>query len=439
MIRFSNYNKELLSLAVATLLLGCGSSDSSISADTTSNESDGVVTSVTTQVDKFSVVDTNQVKCFDSMGAITTCANSGQDAEYSKNAPSYTDNADETITDNVTSLTWQKTADINGNGSITDDDKMTQAVAESYCSILELGGHSDWRLPDIKTIYSIMDFSGTDPSGFTGTDTSGLTPFVDTNYFGFDYSDGARIIDVQYATTSFYVANTSMLFGLNLADGRIKGYGLTLFGQDKTFNVRCVRGEEEYGKNNYTDNNDSTITDNATNLMWQQNDNAVAVNWDGTISYCENLALAGHDDWKLPDAKELHSVVDYSRSPDTTSSPAINAIFNSTGITNEAGTSDFGAYWSSTTHETFDNNGSFAVYVSFGRAMGYENSAWSDVHGAGAQRSDPKDISLVTAGGAGDDAYNVVTDANGNSAITHGPQGDVLRGLNFARCVRNTN
>ena len=39
----------------------------------------------------------------------------------------------------------------------------------------------------------------------------------------------------------------------------------------------------------------------------------------------------------------------------------------------------------------------------------------------------------------GDDAFNVVTDANGNSAITHGPQGDVLRGLNFARCVRNTN
>jgi len=75
--------------------------------------------------------------------------------------------------------------------------------------------------------------------------------------------------------------------------------------------------------------------------------------------------------------------------------------------------------------------------VSFGRAMGYENNAWADVHGAGAQRSDPKDISTVTIGGTGDDAYNSITDANGNSAITHGPQGDVLRGLNFTRCVRS--
>lgn len=424
--------KAAYMVGIASLLMiaGCSSSDST--SETNRSES------TTSLENTFKVVDTNQLTCFDSTGVEISCTGSGQDGAYQHNMPSYLDNQDGTITDTITGLMWQQTADINGDGTISDDgDKMTQSEAQAYCSNLSLAGYDDWRLPDIKTLYSLMDFQGTDPSGFTGTDTSLLTPFVDTEFFGFDYSDGVRIIDVQYATTTFYVANDSMLFGLNLADGRIKGYGTTLRGSDKTFNVRCVRGNENYGINNFIDNGDLTISDKATNLMWSKNDNGEGVKWDDAISYCENSVLGGYTDWRLPNAKELHSIVDYSRSPDTTNSPAINALFNSTAITNEAGESDFGFYWSSTTHKTYGGDGSAAVYVSFGRAMGYENNAWADVHGAGAQRSDPKDISTVTIGGIGDDAYNQITDANGNTAITHGPQGDVLRGLNFARCVRD--
>jgi hypothetical protein len=50
--------------------------------------------------------------------------------------------------------------------------------------------------------------------------------------------------------------------------------------------------------------------------------------------------------------------------------------------------------------------------------MGYMDGAWSDVHGAGAQRSDPK------AGSAAD--Y-----PTGN-----GPQGDAVRIYNDVRLVR---
>jgi hypothetical protein len=50
--------------------------------------------------------------------------------------------------------------------------------------------------------------------------------------------------------------------------------------------------------------------------------------------------------------------------------------------------------------------------------MGYMHSAWIDMHGAGAQRSDPK---------SGDPA---------NWPKGHGPQGDAIRITNFARCVR---
>ena len=72
---------------------------------------------------------------------------------------------------------------------------------------------------------------------------------------------------------------------------------------------------------------------------------------------------------------------------------------------------------------------------SFGRAMGYIKNAWLDVHGAGAQRSDPKDIATAQAGKGG---YRTVK-AHGGTALSHGPQGDAVRGLNFVRCVRSVN
>ena len=46
-------------------------------------------------------------------------------------------------------------------------------------------------------------------------------------------------------------------------------------------------------------------------------------NWEQALSYCENLSLGGRDDWRLPTAKELQSIVDYSRSPITTGCPVL--------------------------------------------------------------------------------------------------------------------
>ncbi len=377
----------------------------------------------------YAIVDSGQDKCYNSDGQEIPCSNQGQDADYSGNMPSFTDNGDGTVTDNVTGLMWQKSPDTNGDGIIEPSDKMTYDEAVAAASGITLAGYTDWRLPTIKELYSLIDFRGKDPSGYTGTDTGGMIPFIDTAYFDFNYGDpnyGERIIDSQWASSTLYVSTTGFgsrtMFGVNFADGRIKGYGLTVFGSEKTFYAIYVRGNKDYGTNNFTDNGNGTISDNATQLMWAQHDSGIGMDWEEALAWVQmkNSELyLGYSDWRMPNVKELQGIVDYTRSPDTTGTAAIDPLFSTTPITNEAGQADFPGFWSSTTHVNWTLvPGKNASYVSFGRAMGFMGR-WLDVHGAGSQRSDPK---------------------VGNPAVYpfgHGPQGDAVRIYNFVRLVRD--
>ena len=375
----------------------------------------------------YPLVDTGQGTCYNNSTSITApspgAAFYGQDAQFDGHQPSFTVSGDGlTVQDNVTGLMWQQTADRDGDGTIDVDDKLTAAQAQTCPDTLNaagFAGYTDWRLPSIKELYSLIDFRGRDPSGYSGTDTSGLTPFIDDTVFGYAYGDttaSERIIDSQWATTTHYVdldGPSELMFGVNFADGRIKGYPTS-----KAFYVLCVRGNTNYGVNVFADNGDGTITDHATGLMWAQNDSGTTQNWAEALAYVETLNGAnhlGHNDWRLPDVKALQSILDYTRSPGTTASAAIDPVFNATSFINEKGVQDRGYYWSGTTHVNYNNGGQSASYMAFGRGLGYINSNFVDVHGAGCQRSDPKQ----------------------GSWGTHGPQGDVQRVYNYVRVVRD--
>jgi len=76
------------------------------------------------QTPTFPVVDTGQTGCYDAAGSETTCPSTGadfygQDAQVTGHSPSYTNNNNGTITDNVTGLIWQQSPDTNGDGDIT--------------------------------------------------------------------------------------------------------------------------------------------------------------------------------------------------------------------------------------------------------------------------------------------------------------------------------
>ncbi len=374
----------------------------------------------------YPIVSTNQSTFYDDFAEIAAPSPGnafyGQDANYSSNAPQYINNGDGTITDMITGLMWQKSAT-----------HMNWSDAETNAANATTGGHNDWRVPIIKELYSLIDFTGNQGTGDPSSSTppADAKPFINTNYFDFAYPTSGRYIDVQFVSKTTYggvaLNNSATFFGLNLADGRIKAYPQSGNLSNSQFPARFVRGNNSYGLNQFVDDGDGTITDNTTGLIWSKYDSgndtftsAVSgytnadgsLNWEEALHFSDNINYAGHNDWRLPDAKELHSILDYTRSPDATNSPAIDPIFKATGITNEANQIDYPAYWSSTTF----NPGGDAIIIFFGRAMGYIGGGFLDVHGAGCQRTDPK---------------------TGTPSYGFGPQGDVRRIYNYVRLVRN--
>ena len=376
----------------------------------------------------YPVVGTAQDRCYGETGEVIACPVagaflSGQDAQHPGRRPLYRDNGDGTVTDRVTGLVWAKAPGA----------PMAYAELDGFARASRLGGHDDWRVPTIRELFSLIDYRG----GYTG-DPRTSRPYIDAAVFDFAYAAGSglgdaahgrRPIDVQEWSATPYVGRTmgrdQTVFGVNFADGRIKGYPVmdpaNRMQTPHRLALRLVRGPA-YGRNDFHPDAE-TVTDRASGLVWQRREAAGALSWAKALAYCDGLSLAGHRDWRLPDAKELHSIVDYSRIP------ALDPVF---------ALSDREAYlWSSTTHlegpppatepgRAFSRTGELAVYAAIGPARGYMEAPpgsgrrqWMDVHGAGALRSDPK----TARPGAFPEGF--------------GPQGDDVRGHNHVLCVRD--
>lgn len=172
-------------------------------------------------------------------------------------------------------------------------------------------------------------------------------------------------------------------FGVNQMTGHIKAYPMESAAMGKY--VRAVRGNF-YGVENYTLNDDGTTTDNASGLMWTTVDLGVFVDWESALGLAESSEFAGYTDWRLPDVKELQSIVDYSGSY-----PAVNQEYFNCTVSKE---NENFYYWTSTSayFSIQDPDYDSAWYVAFGYTS----------HGAGAVRFSPK-YTESTASSEGED------------------------------------
>ena len=399
----------VISITLAANIIGCSKPDdpsSTISGDLVS------VPRTAAYAGCYPIVSTSQTGIWDDTGIsinpISGEAFYGQDAQFTHTTPVYTLSSDgKTVKDEITGLTWQKSYD-----SGTYYWASIQTVVDNLNN-QNYGGYSDWRVPTIKELYSLWDAS----VGW---------PYIDTDYFDITYTSEQELSHAIFWSTDKYTGvmgnisangetpGAELAFGVNFGTGHIKSYSIKVGPKHQ---VRCVRGNLSYGVNLFQNNNDGTISDLATGLMWQQNDNGSGIDWEDALAYAQtqnNANYLGHNDWRLPNAKELQSLVDYKRSPYATNTanvgPAINALFSCTSILNDGGKADYPYYWTSTSAMSMAN-GSYpsAWYVAFGQA---EDGNGENLHGAGAVRFDSKTVGT----GAGEE-----------------------RVLNYVRLVRNIN
>jgi hypothetical protein len=65
----------------------------------------------------------------------------------------------------------------------------------------------------------------------------------------------------------------------------------------------------------FIDKEDGTVTDTLTNLTWTKSAQhfgiGVVMNWWDGITACNDLDFAGHDDWRMPNTREILSIMDY--------------------------------------------------------------------------------------------------------------------------------
>jgi hypothetical protein len=127
------------------------------------------------------------------------------------NLESYTDNGDGTVTDNVTGLMWQQ---------VVAATKYAWADAVAYCPTLTLAGHSDWRLPSVIELLSIVDLGQSD---------SPLVHTINPTYFPSTPSD-------DFWSASLLAGSSSNAWHVSFDDGSTNNDHVYY-----TNDVRCVR------------------------------------------------------------------------------------------------------------------------------------------------------------------------------------------------------
>ncbi|WP_437926068.1 DUF1566 domain-containing protein [Sorangium sp. So ce291] len=225
-------------------------------------------------------------RCTDGTTVIDPCPDAGdplfgQDGNYVINAPSYAGGSAVTI-DSVTGLMWATLDE--------DTTEYDQYYARKQCNTftdMKLSGRTDWRLPTIRELISIMDFGST--SAFPDV----ITPYQESLYY-----HSASEIPAQN--------DESFAWGVWPGDFAVGTYDTSIAGG----RVLCVSGTRLAHPEMAPAEN--WVLDRTTGLVWQRQA-VTGLPWSEALSHCEDLDLAGHRDWRLPSAKELLSLLDDRR------------------------------------------------------------------------------------------------------------------------------
>ncbi len=323
---------------------------------------------------------TGQEKCYNT--EVPACTNTGQDGDIKAGVawPSkrFIDNNDGTITDDLTGLMWTQDANAPGDSTCNPNiSKIWQGALEHVkcLNTNKYKGYSDWRIPNVIELESLVN------AGYMEDDES-------PNSSNADWLINQGFNKVQagwYWTSTNSISSKTSAYVINMIKGDVFYYNKTngfyvwpvrgvsnsssrtwKTGQVKCYNtsgteINCAdtgQGQDgdikegvDWPIPRFVNNADGTITDKLTGLSWSQNAKSpgtgqcipgVTKSWQDALKHLNCLNTnkhLGYGDWRLPNRKELLSLLNYGES---TTAMWLNKIGFS-----EVQTSD---YWSSTSN-----------------------------------------------------------------------------------------
>ncbi|MBU2652231.1 MAG: DUF1566 domain-containing protein [Bacteroidetes bacterium] len=303
----------------------------------------------------------------------------------------FTDNGNGSVTDTFTGLMWVKDANLIATRNPSFDQDRTPGdgdidwkTAFDYVDLLNNDnylGHNDWRMPNMVELRSLVNLQYPDIA------LPPDHPFINLKdlYWSSTTSEELRSLAIGVLLQEHYAhsniinpagetedfAKDPDITGANYwkyyllpvrnssATGTIEN---PMTGQQYTF----YPGDDGFLKEGTTwptprlvDNNNGTVTDRLTGLMWTKDANLMltrdpefdtnqwvdgAINWQHALDYVALLNsenYLGHNDWRMPNRNEMTSLVDISRKNPTL--PERNPFSNLSGY-------NFAyVYWTSTT------------------------------------------------------------------------------------------
>jgi len=304
-------------------------------------------------------------------------------------AKTYSDNGDGTVTDPTTGLVWMRCSmGQDWDGMTCTGTAKTYTFDEANALTVTFAGQSDWRVPNIRELQTIVD-------------RSVISPAIDKVAF-------PNTPASNFWSASAYAGNSFQAWYVYFYDG-LAGYYSGY--KSNAFQVRLVRAGQSLNlfnvsrpSSDYVDHADGTVTHTPTRLMWQkcavgQSWNTLAATCTGTATSIWDAALkltssqAGHTDWRLPTEDELISLVDYSKSD-----PAINtSIFP---------TESASYFWSASAYAGYSGNAwdvNFYVGLAY---YSYKSSSYQVRLVRAGQSFDPFSLN-ISKNGAGECRHQI--------------------------------
>ncbi|MBK8482181.1 MAG: DUF1566 domain-containing protein [Proteobacteria bacterium] len=316
---------------------------------------------------------TGQRGCYSALGAALDCDGTGQDADERAGlawpSPRFVAAADGTISDALTGLVWLADAncmathyaavDTDATASVAGDGRVTWQHALNFARGVREGtfplcaaGTSDWRLPNLKELQSLLDAGQPDTSTWLGANgflnVVGITPYWSSNTMASQLKKAWTAELVGGSVGGFDKTGDHGLVwlvrtGASAGPAPVARTGAALCYDEAGSAVDCDAtgqdGERRVGRSwpvpRFLDRGDGTVSDALTALTWLQDANCIAtrypgfdsdgtadgqVGWERGLNFVRGLndgtypdCAAGHSDWRLPNRTELQSLVDLSR------------------------------------------------------------------------------------------------------------------------------